>query len=421
MLERQQEAGGVPRYCSHSPFGFREFRRCLTGPQYARRLIRQAIDYGVDIQTQTSVIRLSPQGCLQLSKPSGSSTINAKKVLIATGVRETPRAPRLISGQRPQGITTTGALQSTVLLTREKFFEHPVIIGTELVAFSALLTCLKAGIRPMAMIEQNSRVTAWRPVSLLARVLRVPILRNTRLAAISGKAHVTGVVIQNRNKQEKEISKEILCDGVIFTGKFTPEASLIRSSHLEFDPKSGGPTVDQYGRCSDSDFFATGNLTHPVETSGWCWREAKQVAKHIKHALDGNLPGDTVRIPIQVRDNRIRYITPQVFAGIMPGESDRQSPKQESLISFQLRFSSTVKGTLSMHWDHDESPPFASKFFNTLPERRAILSIAKSCISISPDQPKKGRMNKILIRFSPQSEDQTENQTEARAGNRAKT
>lgn len=160
VLERQQEAGGVPRYCSHSPFGFREFRRCLTGPQYARRLIRQAIDYGVDIQTQTSVIRLSPQGCLQLSKPSGSSTINAKKVLIATGVRETPRAPRLISGQRPQGITTTGALQSTVLLTREKFFEHPVIIGTELVAFSALLTCLKAGIRPMAMIEQNSRVTA---------------------------------------------------------------------------------------------------------------------------------------------------------------------------------------------------------------------------------------------------------------------
>ena len=43
----------------------------------------------------------------------------------------------------------------------------------------------------------------------------------------------------------------IACDGVLLTGCFVPEAALVRASHLVLDPGSGGPAVDQFGRCSD--------------------------------------------------------------------------------------------------------------------------------------------------------------------------
>jgi cation diffusion facilitator CzcD-associated flavoprotein CzcO len=47
VLDRETEAGGVPRHCGHPPFGIREFHRVLTGPQYAKRLVATAISAGV--------------------------------------------------------------------------------------------------------------------------------------------------------------------------------------------------------------------------------------------------------------------------------------------------------------------------------------------------------------------------------------
>ncbi|MGB4909954.1 MAG: FAD-dependent oxidoreductase, partial [Tabrizicola sp.] len=35
VLEREAEAGGIPRHCGHYPFGMREFHRLLRGPDYA--------------------------------------------------------------------------------------------------------------------------------------------------------------------------------------------------------------------------------------------------------------------------------------------------------------------------------------------------------------------------------------------------
>src|SRR5206468_7002720 len=36
VVEREAEAGGVPRHCAHSGFGWLDLRRVSSGPQYAR-------------------------------------------------------------------------------------------------------------------------------------------------------------------------------------------------------------------------------------------------------------------------------------------------------------------------------------------------------------------------------------------------
>ncbi|TMJ38229.1 MAG: FAD-dependent oxidoreductase, partial [Alphaproteobacteria bacterium] len=142
VLEREAEAGGIPRHCGHKTFGLSEFGWLMSGPSYARRLAAEANALGIEISTRTSVLALKEGGELTLTDPdAGIKAIRARRVLIATGVRETPRSARLVGGARPVGVLTTGALQNFIYVKKSKPFRRPVVIGTEIVSFSALLTC----------------------------------------------------------------------------------------------------------------------------------------------------------------------------------------------------------------------------------------------------------------------------------------
>ena len=142
VLERFGRAGGIPRHCGHPPFGMREFRRVLSGPAYARRLVATAEEAGVEIRTDHTVTAVRPGGVLELATTQGAMTLTARRVLIATGNRERTRAQRLAPGLRPVGVMNTAALQSFVYEEGRKPFLRPVIVGSEMVALSALLTCM---------------------------------------------------------------------------------------------------------------------------------------------------------------------------------------------------------------------------------------------------------------------------------------
>ncbi|SHE63531.1 Thioredoxin reductase [Litoreibacter ascidiaceicola] len=307
VLEREAEAGGIPRHCGHPPFGLREFNRIMTGPTYAERLVASAQTAGVEIRTLTTVVEARAQGKLRLATPTGVTELNAKRVILATGVRETPRSARLVSGARVSGVLNTGALQSMVYLKNRRPFQRPVIFGSELVAFSAILTCRHARIRPIAMIEANKHVTARWPCALFPRLAGVALHTGTRLVEILGDTKVEGVVVEDAKGQISRLE----CDGVILSGQFTPEAALARSGHLLVDPATGGPQVDQWGRLSDPTYFATGNVLRPVETAGWSWSEGGRTGQWVARDLAGLLPESEPSVRVSVNDHRLRFAMPQ--------------------------------------------------------------------------------------------------------------
>ena len=116
VLERENNSGGIPRHCGHYPFGIREYGRLLKGPDYARKNVETAIKVGVDIRTGVTVTKLHPKGKLSLTTQKGTAELQAERVVLCTGVRESSRAQRFIGGDRPLGIVSTGALQSMVYL-----------------------------------------------------------------------------------------------------------------------------------------------------------------------------------------------------------------------------------------------------------------------------------------------------------------
>ncbi len=309
LLERESETGGIPRHCAHSPYGLREFGRLMSGPAFARRLTAATVAAGAYLHRQATVTALHPGGRVSLTTPEGVAEVTARAVLLATGVRETPRAPRLVGGTRPGGVLNTGALQGLVHLDGLKPFDRPLIVGTEPVAFSALLTCRQAGMRPVAMVEPAARITARAPFRAVPLALGVPVWLGTALVAIHGTERVEAVTLAAGGT-----CREVSVDGVVFTGGFRPENALLRASHLAVDPGTRGPQVDQYGRCSDPAYFAAGNLLRAVETAGWCWAEGRAVGRAIVAHLAGRLPPREAAQAVTVEGAGLAWVLPQRIA-----------------------------------------------------------------------------------------------------------
>ncbi|WAC26533.1 NAD(P)/FAD-dependent oxidoreductase [Ancylobacter sp. SL191] len=365
LLDREPELGGATRHCSHSPFGMREFGRVYLGAAYGRRLTAEAARAGVEVRTGHSVVRLQPGGRLDIATPDGIGTLDASRILIATGARERPRSSRLISGDRPVGVVTTGTLQAYVAFHGLMPFTRPLIIGSELVSLSAVLTCIGHGARPVALAESCPQPLARAPFAWFPRLAGVPFRLGTDLVDIRGAGRVEAATLRHADGRREEVA----CDGVLLTGRFTPESALFLQSPLGVDRGSAGPAVDQEGRTRDPFCFAAGNLLRAVETGGWSFREGRAIGRALVRDLLG---APCAEAPVAVSfDEPIKLVVPSL---IRPGV------REPALADFQLRVTRAVRGRLVLEIDGGEVW-WARKLF--LPERRILVPIPTSAFAAS--------------------------------------
>jgi thioredoxin reductase len=305
VLEREPEAGGIPRHCGHYPFGVLEYNRLMKGPDYARHNRMEAEAAGVQIRTGTSVTKLLPDGRLELVDGHGPYSMVAERVVLCTGVRESSRPQRFVGGDRPLGVLSTGALQSSVYLKGIRPFERAVIFGSELVSFSSIQTCAHLGVKPVAMVEEENHIRARAMFAPFLWLNRVPLHTGISKPRILGHQRVEALEFEDGNGRTRRIET----DGIIVSGRFRPESALVRRSHLDVDTGTGGPVVDQTGRCSDRAYFSAGNLLRPAETASWCHAEARVIARCVAEDLKRTAAPDSV--PLRINDSRLAFVMPQ--------------------------------------------------------------------------------------------------------------
>ncbi|WP_371347736.1 FAD/NAD(P)-binding oxidoreductase [Ancylobacter sp. IITR112] len=365
VLEREPHLGGATRHCRHSPFGMREFGRVYLGAAYGRRLEREAARAGVEVRTGHSVVRIETGGRVVVTCPRGVETLAARRLLIATGIRETPRSARLISGDRPVGVLTTGALQAYVAFHRLMPFTRPLIVGSELVSLSAVLTCRSHGARPVAMIEPGPQPLVPAPLMAFPRLMGVPFHAGAELVDIRGGGRVEAASVRLADGTMRDYA----CDGVLFTGRFTPESALLRQSPIGVAFGSSGPAVDPFGRTADRHVFAAGNLLRAVETGGWAFREGRAVGRAIAEDLARDETGDSVLLPVTF-DPPVKLV--------VPGLIRRGASGVLALPDFQLRFLRRARGRLSLLVDGREMWT-ANRTW--LPERRILVPIPPAVLT----------------------------------------
>lgn len=329
VLERESEAGGIPRHSDHPGYGLRDMKRFISGPAYARRLVAAATAAGAEVRTDTMVTGWSGERSLDVTSPRGRETITAGAVILATGARERPRSARLIPGDRAAGIYTTGHLQNVVHLKHGKVGRRAVVVGAELVSYSAVLTLKHAGCRTELMTSEYPAPESYAVFNAAGRTpfLGVTVATRTRVVRIIGKPTVEAVEVEHLDTGQRRL---VECDTVVLTGDWIPDHELARSAGLDIDSGTLGPTVDTALRTSRAGVFAIGNLLHPVDTADIAALDGRHVAAPVRDHLQGCHP-EAIGVDIGV-EAPLRWIAPTV---LRPGDP---APARDRLLAWTDEF-----------------------------------------------------------------------------------
>jgi thioredoxin reductase len=322
VADREAAAGGVPRHSAHTGYGLRDLHRVMTGPSYARTLAGAAQTAGARVRPGTTVTGLAagPDGSHQvtLTSADGIETVRAAAVLLATGCRERPRAARLVPGDRPAGVMTTGELQQRVYLGGERLAGRALVVGAEHVSFSAALTLEHAGADVVALVTEYERQQSYAAFRLGAAVRwRIPVWTSCAVTRITGHGRLEGVEVTDGRTGAVRF---VPCETVVFTGDWIPDHELARRAGLALDPGTQGPAVDTALATSVPGVFAAGNLVHAAETADIAALSGRHAARQIAAFLNGGVrtggvldgePGRN-RVPVLV-EPPLRWISPNLI------------------------------------------------------------------------------------------------------------
>jgi thioredoxin reductase len=340
VADRESEAGGVTRHCVHTGFGVRDLHRVLTGPGYARRYVQTALSAGAELRCGITVTELSKarQPVLTgtgltnavltsavLTSAGGIERVSARAVLLATGCRERPRPARLIPGDRPSGIMTTGELQQRVYLHGERLPGRALIAGAEHVSFSAVMTLAHAGADVIALVTDQPRHQSFPAFRLgvLAR-WQLPVWTSTAVSRIIGRERLAAVELTDL---DTGAVRPVGCDTLVLTGDWIPDHELARRTGLAIDRGTKGPAIDTAGNTSMPGIFAAGNLVHAAETADVAALSGRHAARQIAAALAGEFSHEqhSRSVPVEVA-SPLAWISPN---GVSP---DRTVPSRNYFV-----------------------------------------------------------------------------------------
>ena len=327
LTDREAEPGGVPRHSQHTGYGLRDRHRVMTGPAYARALTDAAVRAGVDVRPGSTVTSLRADVAKPLpasaGEPSpgalaavvtsarGVQTVRPSAVLLATGCRERPRAARLVPGDRPAGIMTTGELQQRVYLGGERLSGRALVVGAEHVAFSAAVTLAHAGADVIALVtdlERHQSYAAFRAGAALR--WRTPVWTSVVVTRIDGPGgRLAGVEIADTAGGNP---RYVPCELIVFTGDWTPITPWrarpgSRSTPEPGDRPSTRPSRRRPTACSRR---ATSCTRPKRPTSRRCPAACRPPDRGLSER-----PRGTARVPVEVAAP-LRWISPNA---VRPG------------------------------------------------------------------------------------------------------
>ena len=99
MIEKEEYLGGILNQCIHSGFGVHEFKKLMSGPEYAERFINELKSRNIEYKLETVVLSIDKKKNIYYSnKEEGFQTIASKAIILAAGCMERNRGAIAIPG-----------------------------------------------------------------------------------------------------------------------------------------------------------------------------------------------------------------------------------------------------------------------------------------------------------------------------------
>ena len=315
VIERDESIGGILQQCIHPGFGLSYFKEELTGPEYAGRFAKEAVELGVEFLLNSMVLEVNEKEntVICVNKEYGMTEVKAKSIILAMGCRERTRANIMIPGARPAGVYTAGSAQRLVNRQNQMVGKKVVILGSGDIGMIMARRMTLEGAEVLAVIELMDYLAGLtRNKVQCLDDFGIPLYLSHTITKIDGYQRVKGVYFAQVDENKKpipETEKYIECDTLLLSVGLLPENELTRKAGIEMNSITNGPKVNQYMQTSADSVFACGNVVHVNDLVDNVSTESMKAGKYAAQYAMGTLPVETKKVE-NVSGENVRYLCP---------------------------------------------------------------------------------------------------------------
>ena len=225
LVDRAGAPGGVLPQCIHHGFGLAEFKRELTGPEYAAGIVERLCRARAELALNTTVCSVGQDRTAVLSREGRLQKIGFERMILATGCREIPFGALGIAGTRPAGIFTAGQAQELINLRRLDLGERAVIIGSGDLGMIIARRLVLEGKRVVAMVERRDRFGGMaRNYHRCIEKYSVPLICSAEVTRVFGEERISGVLLR---RLDSGLEERLSCDMLVTAAGLLPERELV--------------------------------------------------------------------------------------------------------------------------------------------------------------------------------------------------
>jgi thioredoxin reductase len=254
--------------------------RVVFGEELAGRMAKRLAKTDTTIRLSAQVTQIDPaEKRLTLLGPEGVCDVTADAVVLAAGAREqTPAEKGWLAGARTArvGFTRhiTGWLDGHGLLPARK----PVVVGSDLIAYSAAAKLRAAGSDEPVMIDRRRSPEASFFERLFFRRWTRPDWSGG-VSTLEIKGHGSPTHVESSNGREWQ------GDGVIICGQLVPNTELALMAGMDVDLPSRQLQLARGQALSQPGWFAAGNVLGGFHGAQWCYFNGRRVARAVARFL----------------------------------------------------------------------------------------------------------------------------------------
>lgn len=304
LIERDIELGGVLNQCIHNGFGLTTFKEQLSGPAFAERYEREAVDIGVEIKLDTMVTHMSSDRVIEyVSKEEGYQKLKADIIVLAIGCYERSRGALGIPGERPAGVYTAGQAQRYLNIDGYMVGKKIFILGSGDIGLIMARRMSLEGAEVLGVAELMPYSNGLpRNMKQCLDDFGIPLYLSHTVTNIYGRDRLERIEVTKVDDKRQPIKGSEMyfdVDTLLLSVGLIPENTLAEEAGIEIDPSIRGPIVDENYMTSVPGIFACGNGLHVHDLADFVTKQAGEAAvgaaryyealkQRLKEAHDGD-------------------------------------------------------------------------------------------------------------------------------------
>lgn len=358
LIERDIELGGVLNQCIHNGFGLTTFKEQLSGPAFAERYEREAVDIGVEIKLGTMVTHMSSDRVIEyVSKEEGYQKLKADIIVLAVGCYERSRGALGIPGERPAGVYTAGQAQRYLNIDGYMVGKKVFILGSGDIGLIMARRMSLEGAEVLGVAELMPYSNGLpRNMKQCLDDFGIPLHLSHTVTNIYGRDRLERIELTKVDDKRQPIKGSEMyfdVDTLLLSVGLIPENTLAEEAGIEMDPSIRGPIVDENYMTSVPGIFACGNGLHVHDLADFVTKQAGEAAvgaaryyealkQRIKEAHDGDEAETFGLSPDDDRESLVSNSYCEAHAGnmvsyVVPAKLHKKSLPKAVTLYFRVR------------------------------------------------------------------------------------